>query len=45
MILPLFDRRESEDFSRFVKFEVGDGSKIRFWHDVWCGDQTLKEGF
>jgi len=23
-------------------FEEGDGSKIRFWHDVWCGEQTLK---
>jgi len=22
------------DFSRFVRFEVGDGSKIRFWQDV-----------
>jgi len=21
-------------FSRFVKYEVRDGSKIRFWHDV-----------
>jgi hypothetical protein len=24
-------------FSRFIRFEVGDGSKIRFWLDVWCG--------
>jgi len=23
-------------FSRFIRFEVGDGSKIRFWLDVWC---------
>lgn len=29
--------------SRFVWFEVGDGSRIRFWHDVYCGDQTFKE--
>jgi hypothetical protein len=24
---------------------VGDGSKIIFWHDVWCGDQALKISF
>jgi hypothetical protein len=24
---------------------VGDGSKIRFWHDAWCGDQSLTEAF
>jgi len=22
-----------------------DGSKINFWQDVWCSDQTLKESF
>jgi hypothetical protein len=22
-------------FSRFTRFAMGDGSKIRFWHDVW----------
>jgi hypothetical protein len=30
------------EFSRFIRFEVVDGSKIIFWHYVWCGDQTLK---
>lgn len=29
-------------FSKFVKYEVGDGSKVNFWHDVWCGDSSLK---
>lgn len=33
------------NFSRFVIFEVSDGFKIRFWHDEWCGDQTLKAAF
>jgi hypothetical protein len=28
-----------------VRFDVRDGSKIRFWCDVWCGDHTLKEAF
>jgi hypothetical protein len=32
-------------FSRFTRFVVGDGSKISFWHDLWCGDTTLKEAF
>lgn len=22
-------------FSRFVKYEVGEGSKIRLWYDLW----------
>jgi hypothetical protein len=30
-------------FSRYIIYEVGDGSKIHFWHDAWCGDQLLKE--
>jgi hypothetical protein len=38
-------RRKCGIFLRFIKYEVGDGSKIRLWHDVWCGDQPLKEAF
>uniref|UniRef100_A0A2N9EVU3 Reverse transcriptase domain-containing protein n=1 Tax=Fagus sylvatica TaxID=28930 RepID=A0A2N9EVU3_FAGSY len=30
------------NFSKFVTFEVGDGSLIRFWDDVWCGEEPLK---
>jgi hypothetical protein len=26
-----------ELFSTFLEFKVGDGSRIRFWRDVWCG--------
>ena len=29
-------------FSKFVAFEVGHGSLIRFWDDVWCDDEPLK---
>jgi hypothetical protein len=25
-----------------VTFEVGDGSLIRFWDDVWCTEEPLK---
>ncbi|XP_062162103.1 uncharacterized protein LOC133869164 [Alnus glutinosa] len=24
---------------------MGDGERIRFWHDLWCGDSVLKEVF
>jgi hypothetical protein len=34
-----------EIFSGFTRFEVGDGTRTRFWHDLWCGDTVLKEAF
>jgi hypothetical protein len=34
-----------ETFSRFSGFEVGDGARIKFWHDLWCRDSVLKEVF
>ena len=24
---------------------MGDGTKVKFWHDVWCGDCPLKLAF
>jgi hypothetical protein len=33
------------NFRKFFKYDPGDGSKIRFWDDVWCGDRALKEVF
>jgi hypothetical protein len=32
-------------FCSHTKFDMGDGSKIRFWHDLWRGDLALKEAF
>jgi hypothetical protein len=32
-----------QNFRRFFKYDVGEGSKIRFWDDVWCGERALKE--
>jgi hypothetical protein len=32
-------------FSSHTKFEVGDSPKVNFWHDLWCGDMTLKDAF
>jgi hypothetical protein len=34
-----------QNFRRYVKFDPGEGSEIRFWDDVWCGDRALKEAF
>jgi hypothetical protein len=31
-----------ESFSYFVRYEVGDGFTVRFWYDLWCGEQSLK---
>jgi hypothetical protein len=24
---------------------VGDGSKVKFWHDLWCGHMALKDAY
>lgn len=32
-------------FLENVKFVVGDGSPVRFWHDWWCGDSMLSVSF
>jgi hypothetical protein len=34
-----------DKLSSFTSFEVGDGSKISFWHDQWCGETSLKVAF
>ena len=30
--------------SNFV-FSMGDGRRVRFWKDRWCGDDTLSLSF
>ena len=32
-----------ESLSKHLSFVVGDGTPIRFWHDRWIGDNTLKD--
>ena len=34
-----------ERFSAFIKYEVGCGTRIRFWLDVWCGELLLRAAF
>jgi hypothetical protein len=29
----------------YARYEVGDGSKVWFWHGVWCKDLPLKFSF
>lgn len=29
----------------FITYVVGDGRRVHFCHDVWCGDIGLKELF
>uniref|UniRef100_A0A7N2KMS7 Uncharacterized protein n=1 Tax=Quercus lobata TaxID=97700 RepID=A0A7N2KMS7_QUELO len=32
-----------ESFSKHLSFVVGEGTRIRLWHDRWIGDNTLKD--
>ena len=32
-----------ESFSKHLSFVMGEGTCIRFWHDKWIGDNTLKD--
>uniref|UniRef100_A0A2N9IAI6 Reverse transcriptase domain-containing protein n=1 Tax=Fagus sylvatica TaxID=28930 RepID=A0A2N9IAI6_FAGSY len=32
-------------FSQHISYKVGDGSRIRFWYDTWCGDSPLRNQF
>jgi hypothetical protein len=32
-------------FCSHTRFILGHESRIRFWHDLWCGEMTLKEAF
>nr|CAN67969.1 hypothetical protein VITISV_025092 [Vitis vinifera] len=34
-----------QDFSKYTRFVVGDGEKIRFWEDLWWGDQIFKDQY
>jgi hypothetical protein len=38
-------RKDWIHFARNLRFEVGDGTRIKFWTDSWCERGPLKESF
>ncbi|KAG7965378.1 hypothetical protein I3843_09G220400 [Carya illinoinensis] len=40
-----FIRNGWNDFLGNCKYEMGRGTQISFWHDIWCGDVALKSAF
>ena len=32
-------------FSKLLLYDVGDGTRVKLWKYVWCGDRTLQEAF
>ena len=40
-----YRRHGGNSFSRFLKFDIGDGTQVKFWYDLWCGDYPLKVEF
>ena len=30
---------------KFIQYEMGDRTRVKFWDDVWCRDRPLKEVF
>lgn len=38
-------RNVRDCFLCFIRYVVDDGSKIRFWHDLWNGETPLKERY
>ena len=33
------------NFSKFLCYDVGDGTQVKFWDDKWCRDCPLNESF
>jgi hypothetical protein len=38
-------RRGWDRFTPFISFSEGNGARVKFWSDLWCGDSTLKGAF
>ena len=34
-----------DQFKSLVNFEVNNGARVYFWHDMWCGDRSFKDQF
>ena len=33
--------REWPSFLRHILYNIGDGSRVKFWQDRWCGETSL----
>ncbi|RVX18133.1 hypothetical protein CK203_004237 [Vitis vinifera] len=38
-------RKGWEKFHSHSRFIIGDGTRVKFWKDLWCGNQSLEEAF
>ena len=38
-------KEETKKFFSQILHNVGEGSRVSFWHDPWCGPTPLKELF
>ena len=38
-------RREWDPFIRLICYDVGKDYRVRFWHDLWQGETTLKDRY
>ncbi|WKA01914.1 hypothetical protein VitviT2T_020163 [Vitis vinifera] len=38
-------RKGWENFRSHSRFIIGDGTRVKFWKDLWCGNQSLEEAF
>ncbi len=43
--LPKYIRSGWDSFTQFIRYDVGDGPKVQFWHDLWHGETHLKERY
>lgn len=32
-------------FNSTISFVIGDGSRVKFWKDIWCSEEPLSEMF
>ena len=32
-------------FSRCILYDIGDGFRVKFWHDRWCGETSLTANY
>ena len=37
--------REWPSFSCYILYDIGDGSRVKFWLDCWCGETPLAVRF